>query len=200
MRNFFKKMIDITGSVVLAFLNLPLLLLCALIIKATSPGPVIFKQERAGLNGKKFTLYKFRSMISGAEQKRQELIDHNIMAGPAFKMENDPRITPFGRFLRRSSLDEFPQLLNVIKGRMSLVGPRPPLPEEVARYTDREMRRLSVKPGLTCLWQIEGRSNIGSFERWLELDLQYIENQSLRLDLLILIKTIPVVLFRVGAR
>lgn len=194
-----KRLIDVSGAVFLILLSLPLFLVIAVLIKLTSKGPVIFRQERVGLGGKRFILYKFRSMVSNAEQKRQELIDYNIMSGLVFKMEDDPRITPLGRFLRRSSLDEFPQLINVLKGQMSLVGPRPSLPEEVFQYKQWQGRRLSVKPGLTCLWQIQGRNKIRSFERWAELDLEYIDNWSLWLDIKILLKTVLVVLFRIGA-
>jgi lipopolysaccharide/colanic/teichoic acid biosynthesis glycosyltransferase len=177
-----------------------LFLLVALAIRLTSPGPVIFRQERAGLHGRPFTMLKFRTMASDAEQRQADLMELNEMKGPVFKIENDPRITPLGRFLRRTSIDEFPQLWNVLRGEMSLVGPRPlPLYEIDRIEKDAQRRRLSVKPGLTCLWQISGRNGITSFEEWVALDLKYIDNWSLWLDLKILLKTIPVVLRGSGA-
>jgi len=195
----FKRVIDIAGALVLFILALPLMLLTAIGIKFTSKGPVIFKQKRVGLHGRKFIFYKFRSMVNNAEQRRQEFRDRNIMSGPVFKVKDDPRITPFGKFLRKSSIDELPQLWNVLKGEMSLVGPRPPLPKEVWHYKTWQRRRLSMKPGLTCLWQIQGRNKITDFNRWAELDLQYIDNWSLWLDMTILFKTVFVVLLHSGA-
>jgi lipopolysaccharide/colanic/teichoic acid biosynthesis glycosyltransferase len=174
------------------------MLLAALVIRITSPGPVLYRQIRCGLYGRRFTLIKFRSMIDGAEDVLWEIRHLNEMSGPVFKMRNDPRVTPFGRFLRRSSVDELPQLWNVLKGEMSLVGPRAPLPDEVAAYTNGQRRRLSVKPGITCLWQVSGRSQI-DFDKWMALDLEYIDNWSLLLDLQILARTIPVVLLTRGA-
>ena len=189
---------------VVAFLALlflaPFFLLIALIIKLTSPGPVIFKQQRAGRHGKPFTMYKFRSMRTGAEMERDELMAYNQMSGPVFKIEKDPRITPFGAWLRRTSLDEFPQLLNVLLGDMSLVGPRPLPIYEVDNFElTAHRRRLSMKPGLTCLWQISGRNIVKDFNEWVKLDVQYIDNWSLGLDLSILLRTVPVVLFGRGA-
>jgi lipopolysaccharide/colanic/teichoic acid biosynthesis glycosyltransferase len=194
-----KRGMDLVLSVILIFFSLPFVFIVVLLLKLTSNGSVIFKQERVGLEGKRFVLYKFRSMVSGAEQERRELFERNMMLGPAFKIQNDPRITLIGRYLRGSSFDELPQLWNVLKGEMSLVGPRPPLPEEASQYNVWHRQRLTVKPGLTCIWQIRGRSRIASFEEWLRLDIEYIQNRSLWLDLLIILKTIPVVMLRVGA-
>ena len=168
-------------------------------IKLTSPGPVFFRQQRCGLNGRLFTMYKLRSMVDNAEQDRVELEALNEMDGPVFKSSRDPRITGVGKLLRKFSIDEFPQLFNVLRGDMSLVGPRPPLPQEVARYESWQRRRLSMKPGITCLWQISGRNEI-NFQDWMKLDLTYIDNWSLLLDLKILLKTVPVVLLGRGAR
>lgn len=176
-------------------------MLSALLVRLSSPGPVIFRQERAGLNGRPFVMLKFRSMRAGAETERDELAAHNEMSGPVFKMRDDPRTTAVGRFLRRHSLDELPQLWNVLRGEMSLVGPRPLPLAEVSRFADpAQRRRLSVKPGLTCLWQIRGRNDISSFEEWVRLDLEYIDQWSLWLDLKILFATVPVALFGRGGR
>jgi len=196
-----KQLIDFCGALLLLILCLPLLVLVSLIIKLTSPGPVFFKQMRCGLNGKPFVMYKFRSMITDAEQRKHELETLNEMSGPVFKVTNDPRVTPVGRFLRKYSLDELPQLINVLKGEMSLVGPRPLPVDEVKRFDDfAHRRRLSVKPGLTCLWQISGRNEVTDFKEWVRLDLEYIDNWSLWLDLKILFKTVPVVLMAKGAK
>jgi lipopolysaccharide/colanic/teichoic acid biosynthesis glycosyltransferase len=159
---------------------------------------VFFSQVRVGLRGKKFFMYKFRSMCVDAEKKRKELLHLNEMSGPVFKLKHDPRVTRVGRFIRRTSLDELPQLWNVLKGDMSLVGPRPNLPHEVDQYDYAHRRRLSVKPGLTCLWQISGRNNI-DFDRWMDLDIAYIENWSYLNDLKIIVKTIPAVFKKTGA-
>ncbi len=170
-------------------------------IKLTSPGPVIFRQKRAGKNGRPFTMYKFRSMHTDAEMRQSELIAYNQMQGPVFKIDKDPRITAFGKFLRKTSIDEFPQLLNVLKGEMSLVGPRPLPIYEVEQFeSTAQRRRLSMKPGLTCLWQISGRNQISSFDEWVKLDLRYIDHWSLWLDLKILCRTLPVVFFGFGAK
>lgn len=193
-----KRLIDIVGALLgLAVLGLPMLVL-ALLIKLTSPGPVLFRQKRSGLHGRLFTMYKFRSMVDNAEMLRIELEAFNEQTGPVFKMAADPRITRVGRYIRKTSIDELPQLWNVLKGDMSLVGPRPPIPTEVEKYDPWHRRRLSMKPGITCLWQISGRNNI-PFERWMTLDLQYIDNWSLWLDLKILCRTVPVVLGGFGA-
>jgi len=194
-----KRLLDIAVSTVMLGLAVPVILLAALLIKITSPGSVLFKQRRIGLNGRMFTLYKFRTMIADAHARREELAHLNEMNGPVFKLKDDPRITPVGRWLRRFSLDELPQFWNVLKGDMSLVGPRPPIPEEVASYHRWHRRRLSMKPGLTCLWQISGRNDIADFDRWMKLDLQYIDNWSPSLDLKILLRTIPAVLSGKGA-
>jgi exopolysaccharide biosynthesis polyprenyl glycosylphosphotransferase len=195
---FIKRTIDIIFSIVLLILFGPLIILTAIAVKATSSGPVFFKQTRCGLNGRKFTLYKFRSMVVGAEMKKFELEKMNEMDGPVFKIRKDPRITPLGRILRRTSIDELPQLFNVLKGDMSIVGPRPPLPVEVEMYEVWHRRRLSLKPGITCIWQVSGRNKI-SFERWMEMDLEYIDNWSLWGDFKILVRTVFVVLFGYGA-
>ena len=176
----------------------PLLLILALLVKLTSRGPVLFSQTRCGLGGRRFTLYKFRSMRADADLLREELEALNEVDGPVFKIRNDPRCTAIGRFMRKFSLDELPQLINIIKGDMSFVGPRPPLPEEVEKYERWQRRRLRMQPGLTCLWALEGRSKL-SFRRWMELDLEYIDHWSMRLDWKILLKTIPIVLVGRGA-
>jgi exopolysaccharide biosynthesis polyprenyl glycosylphosphotransferase len=196
-----KQAIDLFGAFLLLVIFALPLALVALAIRLTSPGPIFFRQQRAGLNGRPFTMYKFRTMDSDAEQRKQELAALNEMSGPVFKMTADPRVTPIGKWLRRYSIDEFPQLLNVLLGEMSLVGPRPLPVDEVKRFDDlAHRRRLSVKPGLTCLWQISGRNNVTDFKDWVRLDLQYIDNWSIWLDLKILWRTIPVVLFGVGAK
>ena len=194
-----KRVSDIILALVLLAVFSPFMLLTALLIKLTSPGPVLFLQERCGLNGRLFTMYKFRSMVDNAEQLRFELEALNEMDGPVFKASRDPRITAIGRIIRRFSIDESPQFLNVLRGDMSLVGPRPPLPQEVSQYERWQKRRLSMKPGITCLWQISGRNEVG-FEDWMKLDLSYIDNWSLLLDLKILLKTVPVVVLGTGAK
>ena len=196
---FIKIVCDATVSLAALILLSPVLLLTAIAIKLTSPGPIFFRQERNGMNGRKFTLLKFRSMVFGAEKMQEELRALNEMDGPVFKIKNDPRMTKIGKFLRRTSLDEMPQLINVLKGDMSLVGPRPPIPGEVTNYETWQRRRMSMRPGMTCFWQISGRNEV-SFEEWMKLDLEYIDNWSLWLDFKILLKTIPVVLFGTGAR
>ncbi|HET9522703.1 MAG TPA: sugar transferase [Terrimicrobiaceae bacterium] len=185
------------GLIVLA----PLLAIIALAVKLTSSGPVIFSQQRAGIHGKPFTMLKFRTMLIDAEDHRSNLLGQNEMRGPVFKIERDPRLTPVGRWLRRTSLDELPQLLNVLLGDMSLVGPRPLPLYEVDRFDNAAYRRrLSMKPGLACLWQIRGRNNVTNFEDWVRMDLEYIDHWSLSLDLLILLRTIPAVLAGAGAK
>ena len=193
-----KRALDVGLASLLLLLGLPVVTLIAALIKVTSGGNVLFRQTRCGLNGRFFTLYKFRTMVEGAEDRRRELLHLNEMKGPVFKLRSDPRVTWLGRILRRFSLDELPQLWNVLRGDMSLVGPRPPIPEEVAQYQRWQRRRLAMKPGLTCLWQISGRNNI-DFERWMQLDLEYIDSWSPMLDVKILLKTIPVVLSGKGA-
>lgn len=193
-----KRAMDIVISLAAILILSPLLIIIALLVKFTSPGPVIFRQKRSGLGGKEFTCLKFRSMCQDAEQKRAEIAHLNEASGPVFKIRADPRITPVGRVIRKLSLDELPQLFNVLRGDMSIVGPRPPLPSEVAEYSQRAQRRLSVKPGITCIWQISGRSDV-SFDRWVELDIQYIETMSFWNDLSIFFRTFPAVLTARGA-
>ena len=196
-----KSVLDFFGSLFLLIVSSPLFLIIPPLIKLTSKGPVFFRQQRSGLNGRPFTMFKFRTMCTDAEQRKHEFEALNEMSGPVFKIAKDPRITPIGRFLRKFSLDEFPQLYNVLRGDMSLVGPRP-LPEyEVKRFDDcAHRRRLSVKPGLTCLWQVSGRNEVKSFDDWVRLDLQYIDTWSFWLDVKILLRTIPVVLLGTGAK
>jgi exopolysaccharide biosynthesis polyprenyl glycosylphosphotransferase len=200
-QSILKQILDFFGALIMLILTAPLFAMIAIWIKRTSPGPVFFKQQRSGLNGAPFTLYKFRTMGTNAEQFKQELEAMNEMSGPVFKVTNDPRVTRPGKFLRRYSLDELPQLWNVLRGEMSLVGPRPLPVDEVRRFNDfAHRRRLSVKPGLTCLWQISGRNQICDFKEWVRLDLEYIDNWSIWLDLKILLKTVPVVLVGTGAK
>jgi exopolysaccharide biosynthesis polyprenyl glycosylphosphotransferase len=189
---------DVVMSLALLVLLLPLMLLVALAIRLDSPGAALLKQKRIGRDRVPFDCYKFRSMCVDAEAQRKALAHRNEMTGPVFKIRSDPRVTRVGRVLRKYSLDELPQLINVLKGEMSLVGPRPPLPEEVERYEPRHMKRLEVKPGLTCIWQVSGRNEI-CFERWVELDIEYIEHRSLWLDLVILVRTVPAVITARGA-
>ncbi|MGH9397349.1 MAG: sugar transferase [Terriglobia bacterium] len=193
-----KRLVDFVMAAVLVVLLSPLFLALAVLIKVTSRGPVLFRQKRCGLGGRKFTVYKFRSMRADAPQGREALEALNEMDGPVFKIRNDPRCTAAGRLMRRLSLDELPQLLNILKGDMSFVGPRPPLPEEVERYERWQRRRLRMPPGLTCLWALDGRSHL-DFKRWMELDLEYIDHWSPALDWKILLKTIPVVVLGRGA-
>ena len=196
-----KAFIDRVGAAVGLVLASWLFAVIAIGIKLTSPGPVIFRQKRSGKNGKPFMMFKFRSMRTDAEMQHAELLAFNQMEGPVFKIEDDPRITKFGRYLRKTSLDELPQLINVLKGEMSLVGPRPLPIYEVEKFASpSQRRRLSMKPGLTCLWQVSGRNQIKNFNEWVTLDLRYIDQWSLWLDFLILVRTIPVVLFGFGAR
>lgn len=195
-----KRAVDVGLALVLGVVCLPLAAVLALLIKLSSHGPVLFRQVRCGLSGRPFTFYKLRTMTEDAEERLAEVAHLNEHEGPVFKSSHDPRVTSFGRFLRRFSLDEIPQLWNVLKGEMSLVGPRPPLPDEVARYEKWQRRRLSMKPGLTGLWQVSGRSDLPSFDQWMELDLAYIDNWSLTLDAKILLRTIPTVLSGRGAR
>ena len=194
-----KRAFDVVLSVLGLVLLSPLLASVAVAVRLDSRGPVLFRQRRCGLNGRVFTLYKFRSMRLGAEDELDALRQHNEMDGPVFKMRDDPRVTGVGRFLRRTSIDELPQLWNVLEGDMSLVGPRPPLPEEVRRYERWQRRRLSMKPGITCPWQVSGRTDL-DFDRWMELDLAYIDELVALADLQIVARTIPAVLLRRGAR
>ena len=198
-----KEIVDVFGAFVLLLLLtvIPVFPIAALLVRLTSPGPVFFRQKRSGLHGQPFTMLKFRTMVTNAEQLKHELAALNEMSGPVFKVSNDPRVTPIGRFLRRFSIDELPQLLNVLRGDMSLVGPRPLPVTEVERFDDpSDRRRLSVKPGLTCLWQVSGRNNVTSFKDWVRLDLEYIDHWSLSLDFKILLRTIPAVFRGTGAK
>jgi len=192
------RFVDVTLSSLILLLGIPLWICIALAIRLDSPGPIIYKQTRIGLNGRPFKVYKFRSMYQNADQILANLMQYNEAQGPLFKMKDDPRITPVGKFLRRTSFDEFPQLINVIRGEMSLVGPRPPLPQEVAQYEEWQKGRLAIMPGLTGLWQVRGRSDL-SFDEGVLMDLYYISNWSLRLYFQILLRTIPAVLRRRGA-
>jgi exopolysaccharide biosynthesis polyprenyl glycosylphosphotransferase len=193
-----KRLVDAMLASLGLIAALPMWLAVAVAIKLDSPGPAIFVQERVGRDGHRFRFYKFRSMYVDAQQRLADVKPQNEVEGPVFKMRNDPRVTRVGAFLRRTSLDELPQLINVLKGDMSLVGPRPPLPNEVAQYRPSDLVRLSVKPGLTCLWQINGRSNVG-FDQWMEYDREYVRNMSLWLDLRILLRTVRAVLSMRGA-
>lgn len=193
-----KRLFDIASSAVALWLLLPLLGTVALLIKITSKGPVLFKQTRVGLNGRPFHMLKFRTMVENAEALKATLAAQNEMDGPVFKMKRDPRVTPIGRFLRKFSIDELPQLVNVLRGDMSVVGPRPPVPSEVAKYEAWQRRRLSVRPGLTCTWQVSGRNEI-SFEEWMYMDMQYIDHWSFSKDIQLILKTVPVVLTGHGA-
>jgi len=192
-----KRIIDIIGAAVLIALSAPVMAGAAIAIRLTSPGPIIYKQRRCTIHGREFWMYKFRTMVSEADQLRAELESRNEVGGPVFKMWNDPRITRVGKWMRRYSIDELPQLFNVLKGDMSLVGPRPPIPSEVKNYEDWQRRRLSMRPGITCLWQTAGRNEV-AFEDWMRLDLQYIDNWSLGLDFRILLRTPLVVLKGTG--
>ena len=194
-----KRIIDVVASVAAVVVFSPVFLTIAFLVKVTSPGPVIFVQTRVGRYGRHFNFYKFRSMYRDAEARKAQLMAENESKdGVIFKMKNDPRVTPVGRFLRKFSLDELPQLWNVLKGDMSLVGPRPPVPKEVREYTLEDRKRLNVIPGITCIWQVSGRSEI-PFKEQVRLDKEYIASQSLGSDLLILLKTVPAILFGKGA-
>ncbi len=194
-----KRALDVLGATALLILLAPLLLLIAVLIRLTSPGPALFVQERLGLNKQRFPMFKFRTMVTNAAALQQELEQFNEAGGPVFKMRHDPRITPLGGFLRKTSLDELPQLFNVLRGELSLVGPRPLPVRDYERFDAYWFnRRFSVKPGITCIWQVSGRSN-SSFDHWIKQDLEYIDNWSLALDLKILLKTIPAVLRGTGA-
>ena len=191
---FFKRLFDIILSALgLIILAIPFLILSIIIFIDCPGASPIYTQVRVGKNGRTFKFYKFRSMIPDAEKKLDELLNKNEMEGPVFKMKDDPRITRVGRFIRKSSIDELPQLYNVLKGNMSLVGPRPPLMREVSQYTDEQMRRVSIKPGITCYWQIQPKRNSLSFDEWLALDMKYIEERSLLTDVKILFKTVGAV-------
>ena len=196
-RLLLKRCFDLVVAVVALLVLWPLMLLIAVLIRMTSPGPVIFRQTRCGLNGRRFTFFKFRSMVANAEELKAELVHLNERQ-TVFKIADDPRLTPVGRWLRKFSLDELPQLFNVLKGEMSLVGPRPPLPDEVENYLRWQRRRLRMRPGLTCLWAVKGRDQL-DFETWMRMDMEYIDSWSLSLDLTILLRSIPYVLTGHGA-
>jgi lipopolysaccharide/colanic/teichoic acid biosynthesis glycosyltransferase len=193
-----KRMFDILLSLLALVLLVPIIPLIAVMIKLDTPGPVFFRQERVGRKGRIFRFYKFRSMFVGAETRRKDVEALNEQDGPVFKLRSDPRVTNVGRFLRRSSLDEIPQIFNVVRGEMSVVGPRPPLPSEVEHYQQWHWRRLEVTPGITCFWQISGRSHL-SFNEWMRLDMEYLKHRGFKTDLLIFLKTIPAVIARKGA-
>lgn len=193
-----KRVIDILGSLVAIILFSVPMLATAIAVKVTSSGPVFFRQTRLGKNGRPFTLVKFRSMEMGSEDVRQRLLDANELNGPVFKIRKDPRLTPIGAFIRKYSLDETPQLFSVLQGDMSLVGPRPPIPDEVAEYEPWQRERLAVKPGLTCIWQVSGRNDI-DFDRWIDLDIEYVRNRDLWMDISLLLQTIPAVVTGRGA-
>ena len=193
-----KRFFDLLIASAVLLLGGVIMIVAAILVKLTSPGPVIFRQVRVGRGGRYFWCYKFRSMCADAEAKKQTLMHLNEASGPVFKIKRDPRITPVGAVLRKLSIDELPQVFNVLKGDMSIVGPRPPLPSEVALYSARDRQRLAVRPGLTCLWQVGGRSNV-SFDRWVELDIEYIETMSFMNDVKIVLKTIPAVIKGSGA-
>jgi exopolysaccharide biosynthesis polyprenyl glycosylphosphotransferase len=193
-----KRIFDFAASGVGILVLSPLFLVMAILIKATSKGPIFFRQNRLGLAGRRFTLYKFRTMRQGAHDVLSDVTDLNAMSTPEFKAKKTSWITPVGRFMRKFSIDELPQLFNVFVGHMSIVGPRPTVPDEVEKYKDWQRRRFSMKPGITCLWQVNGRNNI-AFEDWMKLDLEYLDSWSLWLDTKILLKTVPVVIFGIGA-
>lgn len=184
-----KRLIDIIFSFVGILVLSPLLIIIAIIIKLTSKGPVFFSQKRVGKNGIEFDMYKLRSMVVNAEELKEKLESQNEMSGPMFKMKDDPRVTKVGKFIRKTSIDELPQLWNVLKGDMSLVGPRPSLPKEVAQFDDWMHKRLEVKPGLTCYWQVSGRNNI-DFEEWMKLDIRYVKERNLWIDMKLIYKTV----------
>lgn len=185
---FFKRVIDIVCSLAGLLLLSPVLIIVSILIKLESDGPIIFSQDRIGYKGKEFKMYKFRSMVVNAEELKKRLSEQNEMSGPMFKMKNDPRVTKVGKFIRKTSIDELPQLINILKGEMSLVGPRPSLPKEVKEFEPWMMERLEVKPGLTCYWQVSGRNDI-DFEEWMKLDIRYVRERSFWLDMKLIFKT-----------
>ena len=188
---FFKRSIDVICSIIGLISLSPIFLIVSILIRLESKGEIIFKQKRVGLNGEEFEIYKFRSMVANAEELKEKLAEENEMSGPMFKMKDDPRITKVGKFIRKTSIDELPQLINVVKGEMSLVGPRPSLPKEVAEFEEWMNERLLVKPGLTCYWQVSGRNNI-DFEDWMKLDIKYVRERNFWLDIKLILKTILV--------
>ncbi len=189
---FVKRVIDIIGSLAGIILLSPIFVIVAILIKLEDPkGKVFFGQERNGLYPKTFKMYKFRSMVHNAEDLLHKLQEQNEQSGPVFKIKDDPRITKVGKFIRKTSIDELPQLFNILRGDMSIVGPRPPIPSEVSQYTPYQMQRLAVKPGLTCIWQVSGRNNIG-FDEWVDMDIEYIKTRNLWLDIKLIFKTVGV--------
>lgn len=189
---FCKRCMDIVGSLAGIILLSPLFIIVAIAIKIEDPkGKIFFSQKRCGKNNELFPMYKFRSMVSNAEELLEELMEHNEMDGPVFKIKDDPRITKVGKFIRKSSIDELPQLFNILMGDMSIVGPRPAIPHEVAEYNDYQIQRLLVKPGLTCIWQVSGRNSIG-FDEWIDMDLEYIKKRNLWMDIKLIFKTVGV--------
>ena len=184
----FKRTIDIVCSLFGLLVLSPVLIIVSILIKLESDGPIIFSQDRIGYKGQKFKMYKFRSMVVNAEELKKKLAEQNEMSGPMFKMKNDPRVTKVGKFIRKTSIDELPQLINILKGEMSLVGPRPSLPKEVKEFEPWMMERLEVKPGLTCYWQVSGRNDI-DFEDWMKLDIKYVRERSFLLDMKLIFKT-----------
>ena len=186
---FLKRTIDIIGSLAGLLLLSPVLIIVSILIKLESEGPIIFSQDRIGYKGQKFKMYKFRSMVVNAEELKKKLAEQNEMSGPMFKMKNDPRVTKVGKFIRKTSIDELPQLINILKGEMSLVGPRPSLPKEVKEFEPWMMERLEVKPGLTCYWQVSGRNDI-DFEDWMKLDIKYVRERSFWGDIKLILKTV----------
>lgn len=196
---YLKRIIDLVCSLIGIIALSPVFLIVGIIIKLDSKGSAIFSQKRVGKGGKEFKMYKFRSMVVNAEELKEKLLHQNEMSGPMFKMKDDPRITKIGRFIRKTSIDELPQLINVIKGDMSLVGPRPSLPKEVAKFEPWMMRRLDVKPGLTCYWQVSGRNNI-DFDDWMRLDIKYVQDRSIKLDIKLIFKTVFVLFGDKNAR
>ncbi|WP_195624004.1 sugar transferase [Clostridium tertium] len=187
--NLLKRIIDIIGSLIGLILLSPILIIVGILIKFESKGPIVFTQKRVGKDGKEFDMYKLRSMVVNAEEIKEKLKEQNEMSGPMFKMKDDPRITKVGKFIRKTSIDELPQLVNILKGDMSLVGPRPSLPNEVKEFETWMLKRLNVKPGLTCYWQVMGRNNI-DFEDWMKLDVKYVNERSFWLDIKLIFKTV----------
>lgn len=196
---FVKRLIDLLGSVIGLIVLSPIIFIVSLLIKFESKGPVIFSQDRIGKDGRVFKMYKFRSMVINAEELKEKLKEQNEMSGPMFKMKEDPRVTKVGKFIRKTSIDELPQLVNVLKGEMSLVGPRPSLPKEVEQFEEWMMERLEVKPGLTCYWQVSGRNNI-DFEDWMKLDIKYVREKNLIIDIKLIFKTVFVLFGDENAR
>ena len=196
---FLKRLIDLFGSVIGLIVLSPIIFIVSLLIKFESKGPVIFSQDRIGKDGKVFKMYKFRSMVVNAEELKEKLKEQNEMSGPMFKMKEDPRVTKVGKFIRKTSIDELPQLINILKGNMSLVGPRPSLPKEVEQFEDWMMERLEVKPGLTCYWQVSGRNNI-DFEDWMKLDIKYVRERNTLTDIKLIFKTVFVLFGDENAR